>query len=151
MVKLVWIDPQETETLDIDAFVRYGKIQYKKTIAPGYWRRIANGVKSKPHTFTKMGRKGNHGSTAKNNHLRKIEQQEVQKEYPTVHYLHLNRKLDDVCWWFDDDPYIIHHQSSGWKHSTKNRKQYLAKVKKERQKQSLFLIIVLSISQPNLR
>lgn len=44
-----------------------------------------------------MGRKGNYGSTAKNNHLRKIEQQEVQKEYPTVHYLHLNRRLDDVC------------------------------------------------------
>lgn len=131
MVKLVWIDPQETETLDIDAFVQYGKIQYKKTIAPGYWRRIVNGVKSKPHTFTKMGRKGNHGSTAKSNHLRKIEQQEVQKEYPTVRYLHLNRKLDNVCWWFDDDPYIVHHQSSGWKHSTKNRKQYLAKVKRK--------------------
>ena len=136
MVKLVWIDPQETETLDVDAFVQLGKIQYKRTVAPGYWRRIANGVKSKPHTFSKMGRKGNHGSTAKSNHFRKIEQREVQEEYPTIHFLHLNRKLDDVCWWFDDTPYIVHHQSSGWKHSTKNRKQYLAKIKRKSDKNS---------------
>lgn len=132
MVKLVWIDPQETETLDVDVFVQLGKIQYKRTVAPGYWRKIANGVKSKPHTFSKMGRKGNHGSTSKSNHFRKVEQQEVHKEYPTVRFLHLNRKLDDVCWWFDD----VHHQSSGWKHSTKNRKQYLAKAKRKSDKNS---------------
>lgn len=134
MVKRVWVEPQETETLDIDAWLQTGKIQYKKIIVPGHWYRVANGVKSKPHTFEKMGRKGNHGSTAKSNHLRKIEQREVQEEYPTVRFLHLNRKLDDVCWWFDDDPYIVHHQSSGWKHSTKNRKQYLAKAKRKSNK-----------------
>lgn len=136
MVKRVWVEPQETETLDIDAWLQTGKIQYKKIIVPGHWYRVANGVKSKPHTFEKMGRKGNHGSTAKSNHLRKIEQREVQEEYPTVRFLHLNRKLDDVCWWFDDDPYIVHHQSSGWKHSTKNRNQYLAKVKRKSDKNS---------------
>lgn len=134
MVKLVWIDPQETETSDVNAWVQTAKIQYTRTVAPGYWRKIANGVKSKPHTFSKMGRKGNHGSTAKSNHLRKIEQREIQEEYPTIHFLHLNRKLNDVCWWFDDDPYIVHHQSSGWKHSTKNRKQYLAKAKRKSNK-----------------
>ena len=136
MVKHVWVEPQENETLDVQAQVQTGKIQYKTMIIPGHWQRVANGVKSKPHTFEKMGRKGNHGSTAKSNHLRKIEQREVQEEYPTVHYLHLNRKLDDVCWWFDDTPYIIYHQSSGWKHSTKNRKQYLAKVKRKSDKTS---------------
>ena len=136
MVKRVWIKSQETETLDIDAWVQNGKIQYKKVIIPGHCYKVANGVKYKPHTFEKMGRKGNHGSTAKSNHFRKIEQREVQEEYPTVHFLHLNRKLDDVCWWFDDTPYIVHHQSSGWKHSTKNRKQYLAKVKRKSDKNS---------------
>lgn len=136
MAKRVWVEPREIKTLDIDAFAQFGKIQYKTVIVPGYWCRVANGVKSKSHTFEKMGRKGNHGSTAKSNHFRKIEQREVQEEYPTVHYLHLNRKLDDVCWWFDDTPYIVHHQSSGWKHSTKNRKQYLAKVKRKSDKNS---------------
>ena len=30
MVKHVWVEPQETETLDIDAWLQTGKIQYKK-------------------------------------------------------------------------------------------------------------------------
>lgn len=107
----------------------FGKNYLPDEVRDVYHYTKSNTPKSTPHTGFKYGRKTQTGNSSMHsaylfNSLTKID----------LPLRHKNRHQDDVSWAFDDDKRMVGRFSTGWKHSTKDRKQYISKIRREEKK-----------------
>lgn len=56
---------------------------------------------------------------------------DISPKYNRFKLRHINRQLDDYCYVWDDKKHMRTRHSTGWKYSSKNKYQYLARVKRQ--------------------
>lgn len=107
----------------------FGKTYLPQEVQDVYHHIKGSFPRHKSHTSCRYGRKTQTGNSS-------MRHAYLFNSFSTIDLplRHKNRHQDDVSWAFDDDKRIVKHFSTGWKHSTKDRKQYISKIRRDEKK-----------------